>query len=67
MEVLVEGDSIYLEMRIYEGKQATVNRITIVGNDKTSDFVALRVIRTRQKCSQFSLIPRDVPTANESS
>jgi outer membrane protein insertion porin family len=47
VEVLVENDSIDLEMRIYEGKQATVNRITIVGNDKTSDFVALRVIRTR--------------------
>ncbi len=47
VEVLVEGDSIDLEMRIYEGKQATVNRVTIVGNDKTSDFVALRVIRTR--------------------
>lgn len=47
VEVLVENDSIDLEMRIYEGKQATVNRVTIVGNDKTSDFVALRVIRTR--------------------
>jgi len=47
VEVLVENDSIDLEIRIYEGKQATVNRITIVGNDKTSDFVALRAIRTR--------------------
>ena len=47
VEVLVENDSIDLEMRIYEGKQATVNRVTITGNDKTSDFVALRAIRTR--------------------
>jgi outer membrane protein insertion porin family len=47
VEILVEGDSIDLEMRIYEGKQATVSRVTVVGNDKTSDFVALRVIRTR--------------------
>ncbi|NNJ55159.1 MAG: outer membrane protein assembly factor BamA [Bacteroidia bacterium] len=47
VEVLVENDSIDLELRIYEGKQATVNRVTIVGNDKTSDFVALRAIRTR--------------------
>ena len=47
VEVLVENDSIDLEMRIYEGKQATVNRVSLVGNDKTSDFVALRVIRTR--------------------
>ncbi|MBR9861442.1 outer membrane protein assembly factor BamA [bacterium] len=47
VEVLVENDSIDLEMRIYEGKQATVNRVTVIGNDKTSDFVALRVLRTR--------------------
>ena len=47
VEVLVENDSIDLEMRIYEGKQATVNRVSVVGNDKTSDFVAMRVIRTR--------------------
>lgn len=47
VEVLVENDSIDLEMRIYEGKQATVNRVSVIGNDKTSDFVALRVIRTR--------------------
>lgn len=47
VEVLVENDSIDLELRIYEGKQATVNRVSVVGNDKTSDFVALRVIRTR--------------------
>lgn len=46
VEVRVENDSIDLELRIYEGKQATVNRVTVVGNDKTSDFVALRVIRT---------------------
>ncbi|MFY0644038.1 MAG: outer membrane protein assembly factor BamA [Bacteroidia bacterium] len=46
VEVLVENDSIDLELRVYEGKQATVNRVTVSGNDKTSDFVALRVIRT---------------------
>ena len=46
VEVLVDNDSIDLELRVYEGKQATVNRVTVVGNDKTSDFVALRVIRT---------------------
>ncbi len=46
VEVAVDNDSIDLELRVYEGKQATVNRVTVVGNDKTSDFVALRVIRT---------------------
>jgi outer membrane protein insertion porin family len=47
VEVAVENDSIDLEIRIFEGKQATVNRVSITGNDKTSDFVALRMIRTR--------------------
>ena len=47
VEVLVENDSIDLELRVFEGKQATVNRVTVIGNDKTSDFVVLRVLRTR--------------------
>lgn len=46
VEVLVDGDSIDLEMRIYEGSQATNNRINIKGNDKTNDHVILREIRT---------------------
>lgn len=46
IEVKVENDSIDFEMRIYEGKQARVNRITIVGNDKTNDHVIRREIRT---------------------
>jgi outer membrane protein insertion porin family len=47
VEVQVENDSIDLEMRIYEGKQARINKITIVGNDKTKDHVIRREIRTR--------------------
>lgn len=43
----VYGDSVDIEMRIYEGKQATINRITISGNEKTSDHVIRREIRTR--------------------
>jgi outer membrane protein insertion porin family len=46
VEVLVDGDSIDLEMRVYEGSQATINRIKIAGNDKTNDHVILREIRT---------------------
>ncbi len=46
VEVKIENDSIDLEMRIYEGKQATINRITIVGNSKTNDHVIRREIRT---------------------
>ncbi|MBO7132606.1 MAG: outer membrane protein assembly factor BamA [Bacteroidales bacterium] len=47
IEVLVENDSIDLEMRIYEGKQATVNRVTLVGNTRTNDHVIMREVRTR--------------------
>jgi outer membrane protein insertion porin family len=47
VETMVNGDSIDLEMRIFEGKQATINKITIVGNTKTNDRVILREIRTK--------------------
>jgi outer membrane protein insertion porin family len=46
-EKIVGKDSVDIEMRIYEGKQATINRVTIVGNDKTNDHVIMREIRTR--------------------
>jgi len=46
VEVNVENDSIDLEIRIYEGKQAMISKIKISGNDKTSDHVVLRAIRT---------------------
>jgi outer membrane protein insertion porin family len=45
VEVLIEGDSVDIEMRIYEGKQARINKIIITGNTKTSDHVILREIR----------------------
>ena len=47
VEILVENDSIDIEMRIYEGRQATVNRVTVKGNSKTNDKVILREIRTK--------------------
>ena len=46
VEVLVENDSIDYEMRIYEGKQAIINRVTVIGNTKTNDKVVMREIRT---------------------
>lgn len=46
-EVLVENDSIDLEIRIYEGKQATIDKVTIVGNTRTNDHVVRREIRTK--------------------
>ena len=47
VEVLVENDSIDIELRIYEGQQARVNRVTVMGNTKTNDHVVLREIRTK--------------------
>lgn len=47
VEVKVENDSIDIEMRIYEGKQARISKINVIGNTKTSDKVVMREIRTR--------------------
>ncbi len=47
VEVSVENDSIDIEVRMIEGKQATVKRVTISGNTKTNDHVALRELQTR--------------------
>ncbi len=58
VEVNVDKDSIDIEMRVYEGSQATINRINISGNTKTNDHVVLREIRTLpgQKFSRADLI-----------
>lgn len=47
VETKVEGDSIDLEMRISEGKQAKFNRVRISGNDRVYDHVIRREIRTK--------------------
>ncbi|MGD0709553.1 MAG: outer membrane protein assembly factor BamA [Bacteroidales bacterium] len=47
VEVKIDNDSIDLEIRIYEGKQATINKIIISGNKKTNDNVIMREIRTK--------------------
>ncbi len=47
VEVGVQGDTINLEMRIYEGQQATINNVVIRGNSKTHEHVVRREIRTK--------------------
>lgn len=47
VEAKVEGDSIDLEMQIYEGKQARINKVIIKGNTKTNEHVVRREIRTK--------------------
>lgn len=46
VETRIVGDSIDMEMRIYEGAQATINKVYITGNDKTNDHVVMRELRT---------------------
>jgi len=46
VEIQIENDSIDLEMRIYEGKQARIKNVTIVGNTTTNDHVVRREIKT---------------------
>ena len=52
------GDSVDIEMRVYEGAQATINKIFITGNDRTSDHVIRRELRTipGQKYNRSELI-----------
>jgi len=46
VEVNVNNDSIDFEMRISEGKQATINEVRISGNTKTHEHVARRELYT---------------------
>ena len=47
VEMNVEGDSVDVEMRISEGKPATLNNIVINGNDLTNERVIRRQVFTR--------------------
>ena len=47
VEIAANNRSIDLEIRIYEGEQARVNKVLIKGNTKTNDHVIMREIRTR--------------------
>ncbi|MBX7124955.1 MAG: BamA/TamA family outer membrane protein [Cyclobacteriaceae bacterium] len=46
VEVAVVGDSIDIEMRVQEGDQATIDRVIISGNERTSDHVIRRELST---------------------
>lgn len=47
VEVNVVGDSIDLEMRVTEGPQATINKVTINGNDRLYEHVVRRELRVK--------------------
>ena len=58
IEIAVIGDSIDLEMRIFEGPPATIDKVVIKGNDRTNDHVIRRELRTipGQKFSRSDII-----------
>ncbi len=47
VESQIQNDSVDLEMRIYEGDQATINKVLIVGNTKTNEHVIRRELWTK--------------------
>lgn len=57
-ELAIVGDSVDLEIRIFEGPQATIDRVSITGNDRTHEEVIRRELRTKpgQKFSRSDII-----------
>ena len=47
VEVRIDGDSIDFEMRMYEGKPATINAVNIVGNTRVYEHVVRRELYTK--------------------
>ena len=47
VETKVVNDSITVEIRIREDEKATINKVTVVGNDKTNDKVIFRELRVK--------------------
>ena len=49
VEVQINNDSIDFEMRMYEGKPATINEIRIKGNTRVYEHVVRRELRTKPR------------------
>ena len=47
VDIRIYADTVDLEMRIYEGEQATINQVIIKGNTKTHEHVVRRELRTK--------------------
>lgn len=47
VDARVANDTVDLEMRVYEGEQATINNVIIRGNTKTHEHVIRRELRTK--------------------
>ena len=47
VEVSTNNNTIDLDVRLYEGDQARINKVAVKGNTKTQDHVIMRELRTR--------------------
>ena len=47
IEIATNNNTIDIEVRLYEGEQARLNKISVQGNTKTQDHVIMRELRTR--------------------
>ena len=47
VEKNVKNDTIDLEIKIYEGTPATLNKVTILGNSEAHDHILYRELRTK--------------------
>lgn len=58
VEVNVDSDTIDLEIRIFEGPQATIDQVIVKGNDRTHEHVIRRELRTKpgEKFSRSEII-----------
>ncbi len=46
VETKIEGDSVDIQLVMYEGQKARINNVIITGNDRTNDVVIRRELRT---------------------
>ncbi|MGE9616778.1 MAG: outer membrane protein assembly factor BamA [Solitalea-like symbiont of Acarus siro] len=42
----IDNDKINIKIQVFEGKKATINKVAVKGNTRTSDIVILRELRT---------------------
>lgn len=58
VQIRVYQDTIDLEMRLYEGPQYDISKVSVKGNDITNDKVIMREIRTKpgQKFSKTNIM-----------
>ena len=58
VEIAIVGDSIDFEMRVFEGRPATINQVNIIGNERVYEHVIRRELHVRpgQLYSQANVI-----------